>query len=284
MGWGLLFAALLAAALPVAGARPGAAQVAAPAAAAPAAAISCGGNEIARAKVARVVDGRSFILDDGREVRLAAVEVPPASADGEAAPGGAAARDALVKIVSGAPIVLHAAEFKADRYGRVFAYAAALRDGSEHPVQAELIAAGYARVADNVGNRACATDLLRREGAARRAKLGLWADPYYETLKAENPVDVLAQRGRFALVEGKVVSVRESGATIYVNFGRRWTEEFAVTIRKRNERTFTAGGLDLKALAGRKIRVRGWIEERGTGIAPWIEAVHPEQIELADRD
>jgi hypothetical protein len=32
-----------------------------------------------------------------------------------------------------------------------------------------------------------------------------------------------------------VLSVRESGATIYVNFGRRWTEDFTVTILKRNE-------------------------------------------------
>ncbi len=90
---------------------------------------------------------------------------------------------------------------------------------------------------------------LRDENTARPAKLGLWGDPYYEVLNADTPVDVLAQRGRFALVEGQVVSVRESGATIYVNFGRRWSESFAVTISKRNERNFTAAGLDLKSLS-----------------------------------
>jgi len=50
----------------------------------------------------------------------------------------------------------------------------------------------------------------------------------------------------------------------------------------------------LKSLTGRRVRVRGWIEERGgtgtgttgstgesTGGSPWIEAVHPEQIEIA---
>jgi endonuclease YncB( thermonuclease family) len=37
----------------------------------------CGGNEIARGTVSRIVDGRTFVLDDGREIRLAAVEVPP---------------------------------------------------------------------------------------------------------------------------------------------------------------------------------------------------------------
>jgi len=73
--------------------------------------------------------------------------------------------------------------------------------------------------------------------------------------------------------------VRESGATIYLNFGRRWTEDFTVTILKRNERKVTSGGLNLKQLEGRNVRIRGTIEERG---GPWIEVVDPAQIELAD--
>ena len=139
----------------------------------------------------------------------------------------------------------------------------------------------FARVGDWIGTRECATELLARERAARKAKLGLWAVSYYDSLDTDNPADVLAKRGRFALVEGKVVSVRESGATIYVNFGRRWTEDFTVTILKRNERSFAAAGLEPKRLAGRRVRVRGWIEQRG---GPWIEATRPEQIELIDRE
>src|SRR5206468_10803124 len=126
-----------------------------------------------------------------------------------------------------------------------------------------------------------ATELLTRERAARKAKLGLWAISYYDLLDADNPPDVLAERGRFALVEGKVVSVRESGATIYVNFGRQWTEDFTVTILKRNERSFTAAGLEPKKLEGRRVRIRGFIEQRG---GPWVEATRPEQIEVLDRN
>ena len=91
---------------------------------------------------------------------------------------------------------------------------------------------------------------------------------------------ILAVRGHFAVVEGKVLSVRESGGTIYVNFGRRWSEDFTVTTPKRNERTFEAAGLPLKKLAGRHVRVRGTVEERG---GPWIEALHPGQIEIAEQ-
>jgi len=79
--------------------------------------------------------------------------------------------------------------------------------------------------------------------------------------------------------------VRESGATIYMNFGRQWSESFAVTISKRNERNFTAAGLDLKSLAGRRVRVRGFVEARGAdGTIPWMEAARPEQIEVADQN
>jgi endonuclease YncB( thermonuclease family) len=240
----------------------------------------CGGDMMARGVAKSIIDGRTFALDDGSEVRLAAVEVPPLESG--VAPG-AAAKAALDALIGGDEVVLRRADIATDRYGRRVAYAYAVRDGEELFAQGELIASGFARVGDHVGSRTCASELLKSENAARAAKLGLWADSHYDVLDAETAADVLARRGRFALVEGKVVSVRESGATIYVNFGRRWSEDFTVTVLKRNERNFTAAGLDLKGLTGRRIRVRGFIEARGgTGQSPWIEADYPEQIETAD--
>jgi endonuclease YncB( thermonuclease family) len=242
---------------------------------------ACGGAVVARGTVSRVIDGRTFALDDGSDVRLAAIEVPPLAQDPGDPPGGTVGKDGLAGLIAGSEIVLKQAEpQKTDRYGRIVAFAFATRDGAERLVEGDMVAAGFARVSARVGSRACAMELLSRERAARRAKLGLWASSYYDSLDAEKPTDVLAAQGRFALVEGKVVSVRESGATIYVNFGRRWTTDFTVTILKRNERSFTAAGLEPKKLAGRRVLVRGWIEERG---GPWIEASRPEQIELTDR-
>ncbi|HET8919581.1 MAG TPA: thermonuclease family protein [Xanthobacteraceae bacterium] len=241
----------------------------------------CGGDEIARGTVAKILDGRTFVLEDGREVRLAAIEVVPAPGPQDRAdPAGRAAAAALGALAAGDQVVLRRAESGSDRYGRLLAYAYTLRDGDEFLLQGELVAEGLARVSMRIASP-CAGDLLDREKAAREAKLGLWADPYYEVLDAEMPKDALAHRGRFALVEGKVASVRESGPTIYVNFGRRRIGDITVTILKRNERSFAAAGLDLRGLAGRRIRVRGWIETRG-GERAWIEAERPEQIEMAD--
>jgi endonuclease YncB( thermonuclease family) len=176
----------------------------------------CGGDEIARGTVGKIVDGRTFVLDDGREVRLAAIEIAPlAGPQDRADRTGPTATTTLGALARG-----DRAEDGSDRYGRLFAYAYTLRDGDEFLLQQELVAEGFARVSTRIANP-CAGHLLDRERATREAKLGLWADPYYEVLDAETPKDALAQRGRFALIEGKVASVRENGPTIYVNFGRR---------------------------------------------------------------
>ena len=216
-----------------------------------------------------VADGGTLQLADGRQARLAGIEVRP----------GEAARAALEAAIAGREVTLARLGPETDRYGRVSGLANPL--GEPQPLQNTLLAAGHARVSARVGDPACAAGFLAAERAARAAGLGLWADPTYLTRQAELPADVLTQRGRLTLVEGTVLSVRESGATIYVNFGRRWSEDFTVTVSKRNERRFTAAGVELKKLAGQRVRVRGTVEERG---GPWIEALNPEQIELARRD
>jgi len=230
--------------------------------------------------VAGVSDGRSFALDDGREVRLAAIEVPPAPEPGETgrrAAAGSAAKAALEQILAARTVELGQQGPATDRYGRITAHVAV--PGLTRPVAAEMVSTGHARVAAQVGDAACAAYLLSLERAARTAKLGLWADPYYVVIAAGKGSELLAERGHFTVVEGKVLSVRESGGTIYLNFGRRWSEALTVTILKRHERIFAGAGVWPKRLENRVVRVRGWIDERN---GPRIEASRPEQIEIAE--
>lgn len=232
--------------------------------------------------VARVTDGRTLVLADGRTVRLATIEVPPPAqslpARKSGAEGARAPDAALARLVAGNDIAL--APLGSDRHGRVLARAYLARNETWQSIEVDLVAAGQAFVSPYAGNQNCVGDLIAAERRARASRLGLWGDPNYAAKEADNPTAVLAALGRFTIVEGKVVSVRESGGTIYVNFGRRWSEDFTVTISKRSERSFAESGLVPKSLAGRRVRVRGVIEERG---GPWIEAVAPGQIEIADR-
>jgi endonuclease YncB( thermonuclease family) len=234
--------------------------------------------------VSAVVDGRSFLLDGGREVRVAGIEVPLPPLPGETgarAAAGIAARSALDAILAGQTVELRQRGHTADRYGRILAQVYLTGPGPARSAARELLAQGHARVAAHVGDPACAAELLAVERTARNAKAGLWGEPYYAILAAESGAALLAERGHFTVVEGKLFSVRESGGTIYLNFGRRWSEALTVTMLKRHERTFAAAGLAPKSLENRRLRVRGWLEERS---GPRIEATRPEQIEIAERN
>jgi endonuclease YncB( thermonuclease family) len=242
---------------------------------------ACALEALGNGKVRRVIDGRTIQLDAGQQVRLAGVEVPALPLPRETGPqasAGLAAKAALSAMLADRAVSLKKLGPDSDRYGRVVAYV--FVDGEERSVQEQLLAQGHARVAAEVGSLACTALLLAAEQTARASSVGLWAEPYYAIQRAENPAKILAERGRFALVEGQVLSVRESRGTIYVNFGCRWSEDFTLTVLKRNERAFAAAGVNLKKLSGRRIRVRGFVEERG---GPWIEATRPEQLELAER-
>jgi endonuclease YncB( thermonuclease family) len=245
------------------------------------AASACAFGTAETARVAAVVDGRGLRLEDGREVRIAGIEVPPLPGPGESGPAAEAAlaaKAALAALVDGRLVVLRDVPAKPDRYGR-FPAQVFFAEPPGRPIAEALLTQGQAMVGVGGGDPRCRAELLTAERAARASKLGLWDVPYYEIRQAGQPAQVLVGRGRFALVEGRVVSVRESGATIYLNFGRRWSEDFTVTILKRNERLFSASGRAPKTLEGRRVRIRGWIEERG---GPWIEASRPEQIEIAE--
>jgi endonuclease YncB( thermonuclease family) len=235
-------------------------------------------------RVAGVVDGRSFVLDDGREIRLVGIEVPPLPRPGETgarADAGLAARAALQAILAHETVELRHKGAAADRYGRILAHVFVVKDRVRRSAAHEMLAQGYAQVSAEVGERLCANELLARERSARASKLGLWSEAYYVVRAAESSAELTSERGHFTVVEGRVRSVRESGGTIYLNFGWRWSQALTVTISKRNERIFVSAGLEPKKLENRRLRVRGWLEERR---GPRIEASRPEQIEIADRN
>lgn len=213
-------------------------------------------------RIATIVDARSVRLDDGREIRLAGIE-PTATT-----------KQALTSLLTGRDVTLRSADDTPDRYGRQGALV--FIGESDTSVQAMLLAQGDAMVSAEITDKDCAAALMASEAAARRQKKGSWADP--SAIKnAESPDDILAGIGRFMVVEGKVLSVRQAGAMTYLNFGRSWTRGFTATISKRTLPAFESAGISLKSLENRRIRVRGWVEGN-TG--PRIDVRLIGQVEL----
>jgi len=216
-------------------------------------------------RVAAVIDTRSLRLEDGREVRLSGIAHTGTGASGRAA---------LSAIAGGREVTLHGEDDSPDRYGRQGAFV--FVTGSEHSVQSEMMRRGEALFSADIADKNCAAALAAAEGAARDAKLGIWA--YTTAIKnAESPGDILSAVGHFTVVEGRVLSVRQSGAITYLNFGRNWTQDFAATISRRIIPAFESAGLGPKSLENRRIRVRGVVSSRG---GPRIELLRVGQIEV----
>jgi endonuclease YncB( thermonuclease family) len=222
----------------------------------------CQFETLGEGRVAAIVDARSVRLDDDREVRLAGIEAT------------ATTKQALAALLVGRDVTLYGSDDTPDRYGRQPAFVFVRNSGTS--AQGLLLAQGEALASGEVADKDCAVALMAAEAEARRQKKGSWADP--SAIKnAESPDDILAEIGRFKVVEGKVLSVRQAGAMTYLNFGRNWTRGFAVTISKRAAPAFEAAGIVLKSLENKRIRVRGWVEGNA---GPRIDARRVGQIEL----
>jgi endonuclease YncB( thermonuclease family) len=219
-------------------------------------------------RVVAMLDARTFRLSDNREIRLDGIEpvaIERAKAD---------RASTLSKILTDRDVTLSGENATLDRYGRQHAFVFLRSSGAL--VQSLLLAEGEAFVSTTVTDKDCASILTSAETEARRQKKGVWAEP--SAIKnAESPGDILAGIGRFAVIEGKVLSVRQAGATTYLNFGRNWTQDFAATISRRILPAFEAAGIVLKSFENRRVRIRGWVENRG---GPRIEVLRVEQIEV----
>ncbi len=228
------------------------------------------------ARVVEIIDGDTVVLADGSEVRLVGLQAPklPLGRKGFAEwPLAKTARETLVELVLDRTVTLAYGGRRQDRHGRRLAHL--IRDDGLW-VQGAMLEAGMARVYTFPDNRAAVAEMLALERAARSARRGIWDHPYYAV---RSPEELGRDIGTFQVVEGRVIEAAVVRGRVFLNFGRNWREDFTVVIAPADRRTFERAGLDPGSWGGRRIRVRGWVDEYN---GPEIEATHPEQIELLD--
>lgn len=227
-------------------------------------------------KVTETVDGDTVRLETGREVRLLSIQAPKLPLNRPNFPTWPLAPEAkayLEKLTQGAAVTLYYGTTREDRHGRILAH---LMTSDGKWIEAEMVKAGLARVYSFADNRLLVRELLTMENEARQAKRGIWQNAYYAVRNAKDPK--LAQKeGRFEIVEGMVADVAEVKKNYYINFGEDWREDFTIFIPLKARKSFTEDKIKIKGLAGRKLRVRGWVESRNGAS---IEVTHPEQIEF----
>lgn len=222
-------------------------------------------------RVAKVVDGDTLRLADGRRVRLIGINTPERAHNGRPAePFAEAATRRLQALVaaSGGQVGLRAGKSARDHYGRTLAHVYG-RDG--HNLEARLLAEGLGyRVAFEpaTGLEACQAEA---EEHARRERQGLW-----QQTRVQGAFDL--RRSGFALIHGKVEQVQR-------NRGGLWIEldgPLVLRIEPKLLRYF-----DVKAmqrLSGREVEARGWVVDRasrggGRGQARWmLSLTHPDML------
>ncbi len=224
--------------------------------------------------VVRVLDGDTLELASGLRVHLVGIEAPR---DDDAI--AKKAREGLQRLALERPVRLY--------YGGTSRLPANERNPAEAALahvyvrteggrwiwaQEALLRDGLARVHTRKDNASRADRLLVSETLARREKRGLWAQTRFGVLAADKKIEP----GAFAIVEGVVLSVGDNKGRTFLNFGEDYRTDFTVMVVAEDAAAFT-GPLALTGLAKRRLRVRGYVSDRG---GPLMRVDHPAQIEL----
>jgi len=239
-----------------------------------ASAVPCWGQTV-RARAAP--DGATLLLEDGREVRLVGLLVPPA---GMRFPNPAAERigqraaAALAALAVGKPLEIDLGSRTADRYGRL---PAEVRDAAGRLLQAILLAQGLARFDPGLSPPKESGAMYTAERTARDHHRGLWAD---RAFAVRRPGDLQRSIDDFTIVSGVVARVERAGARTLIRFGEDPRRDAILTIDGAARARFRALGYDLPALVGMRIRARGWVERQGPPVGGLAIAIEqPVQIE-----
>jgi hypothetical protein len=162
-----------------------------------------------------------------------------------------------------------------DRHGRLPVLA--LGDGG--PVEVGLLREGRARLSPSrVIPRDCWKAMEAAETEAVAARRGIWAEAG-SVLDAGDADGLKRSERQFAVVSGRVRSVRTVRRITYVNFGAFGSGALTVTIAERDMPAFREFGLEPAAIRGHMLRVRGVVTIRR---GPFIAAAMPEQITIAE--
>jgi endonuclease YncB( thermonuclease family) len=181
-----------------------------------------------------VLSGDEIALNDRRILCLAAIKAVTPEA-----------RDFLTSIITGHIFSLHDAVI--DLYGRVSA--GAMIGDQKQSLEEMILQAGLAFVYPATGN---VDNLMATEHAARQANKGYGAD--HPDIPSD---DAEKLYGSYGIVSGLVTKAELVKNKVHLNLGDDWRTDFTGTIAAYDLRAFKNQDIDLLALQGKKLRVRG---------------------------
>jgi len=220
------------------------------------------------ARLARVLDGDTIVLDDGRHVRLIGVNTPERAHYGHREEDGAVTATRFVeRFLGDSPLRIGVGQDPLDHYKRTLAHVFRA-DGRS--LEAALLDAGLALQIVIPPNLSLAGCFHATEERARAARRGLWA-------KAPLSVQTLTEGEQgFRLLRGRVTRVARARSSWWIELEGR----VSLRVARADWKRFDPGMPD--ALRGKTVEARGWLTWRGDkarakdGFPPWtLRVYHP---------
>lgn len=180
----------------------------------------------------------------------------------------------LIQRLGARGVQLTAGAMLSDRHDQLWVYAWA----GDTLINQELVQAGLAVAWPRHGLSECHNTLSASEGQARAKGLGIWAKGW--PFRAEPPTALMSlPRGSFVVFEGKILKAERLSKVAYINFGSNYRTDTSARIQRKRLKAFKAAGIEMANLAGRQVRIRGFLSFRG---GPMIDLDQPHQLELLD--
>lgn len=222
-------------------------------------------------------------LADGRLLRLAGLD--PALSTPTMPDRDERARDALARLLGDTSLTVRVLANVPDRWGRIVAQAFAVEGaaaGRAGGLATVALDAGLGRYLSEPPAHACRATLLAAETAARTTRLGLWADPYYALLAADDRAGFAERAGTVVVVEARLASVKTGSYRTSLIFAgppnnSRGGQILSATILPRTKKIFEARGVHVSSLIGQSMRLRGLLDLR---FGPQIELADPDDLDV----
>jgi hypothetical protein len=240
--------------------------------------ITCSMEPARRAEVRSIDERLDLTLTDGTVLKLAGIE--PVFPTPDAPSLDLWARSRLSARLAGREIAFRALGERTDRWGRVPALIfseAGSPHGSMVSVAAAVLEAGLGRFSPADEVHACRAQFLAAENLARTGKLGLWADPYYAVIAANDSDALYEKTGTSVIVEGRVIGVDTGRFRTRLSLGQKRGRDLLVTIASGDMEKLREAGLEPGTLEGKILRIRGLLDAK---LGPRIEVSSPDAIEV----
>lgn len=221
----------------------------------PAGVKSCGTG-----KVATVLSGDRFQLENGGMVSLAEVKAPEywsPEAPHKSWPLSHDAKAALTAALKKEPLEFFCSGQAKSAQGELIAH---VRTGSGRWVQLDLVKDGFVYFMPHGQPPRLASRLRTVEAEARAGKRGIWA---HESLGVKLAEGDELRPGWFQVIVGKVTSEAKRKDRMYLNFGDDWSRDFTIEIPSRLYRSLPEITGEQGGFFGKTVEVRGWVEWAG---------------------